>query len=257
MTFCLFVCILQPCGGVHDILLFVCVRSRVGYDIRWRRVALGLSCVLLTGVLLGVILPHTSHDPPPWDLVSSMVGWSYFVAWSVSFYPQVRPPPASSSRQPQRALTSFRMLTAFVCGTHLALAHAWARARAPTLSLAPRLVGFSGVVELEKSVCRRAVVRLFSVQPSRIHCVFGIQLRDALRHERLVAIRGGSRRVCVGSAGERRYGEAPVGARCEGALCITARARARRHVGCCALCSGILPPRAHSYSDRGGPVFYL
>jgi len=44
-----------------------------------------------TGLFLGVLLPPLGDDsdPAPWGVVSRVVGWTYFCAWSVSFYPQV------------------------------------------------------------------------------------------------------------------------------------------------------------------------
>jgi cystinosin len=41
------------------------------------------------GLILGFTVPPDSSDPPPWDQISNVIGWIYFSAWSVSFYPQV------------------------------------------------------------------------------------------------------------------------------------------------------------------------
>jgi len=43
------------------------------------------------GLLLGIFLPAMGDDtdPAPWGTVSRITGWTYFCAWSVSFYPQV------------------------------------------------------------------------------------------------------------------------------------------------------------------------
>lgn len=48
------------------------------------------SFVLVGGIILGVSIPNNDPDyPNPWRTLSSVIGWIYFVAWSVSFYPQV------------------------------------------------------------------------------------------------------------------------------------------------------------------------
>merc|ERR1719487_329235 len=46
----------------------------------------------VTGALVGLVMPmkqDTASIPEPWRRISAMLGWSYFTAWSVSFYPQV------------------------------------------------------------------------------------------------------------------------------------------------------------------------
>eukprot|EP01024_Parvocaulis_polyphysoides_P001439 TRINITY_DN10383_c1_g1_i1.p1 TRINITY_DN10383_c1_g1~~TRINITY_DN10383_c1_g1_i1.p1 ORF type:complete len:378 (-),score=46.01 TRINITY_DN10383_c1_g1_i1:246-1280(-) len=45
--------------------------------------------VPLLGILLGLIIPPSEKIPPPYDKISSIIGWTYFSAWSISFYPQV------------------------------------------------------------------------------------------------------------------------------------------------------------------------
>ncbi|RYG51179.1 hypothetical protein EON67_03905 [archaeon] len=48
------------------------------------------SCVQVTGTALGLGLPPNDPKyPDPWRHISGIVGWVYFMAWSVSFYPQV------------------------------------------------------------------------------------------------------------------------------------------------------------------------
>ena len=42
----------------------------------------------LLGVVLGLLLPGSGHLPLPWQRISSVIGWTYFSAWSISFYPQ-------------------------------------------------------------------------------------------------------------------------------------------------------------------------
>eukprot|EP01023_Acetabularia_acetabulum_P019067 TRINITY_DN19648_c0_g1_i3.p1 TRINITY_DN19648_c0_g1~~TRINITY_DN19648_c0_g1_i3.p1 ORF type:complete len:362 (-),score=17.48 TRINITY_DN19648_c0_g1_i3:17-1102(-) len=41
------------------------------------------------GLVLGVIVPPSENLPFPYDKISSIIGWTYFSAWSISFYPQV------------------------------------------------------------------------------------------------------------------------------------------------------------------------
>merc|ERR1711871_1913341 len=47
--------------------------------------------VVVFGVLLGIALePQVTLDASPaWRYLSSTIGWTYFMAWSCSFYPQV------------------------------------------------------------------------------------------------------------------------------------------------------------------------
>ena len=54
-------------------------------------VVTGLSTLFFVGGVLGVfIMPHDSHLHPPWyRIISAAIGYIYFLAWSVSFYPQV------------------------------------------------------------------------------------------------------------------------------------------------------------------------
>lgn len=53
-------------------------------------VSKGLSLVFLVGTLIGLVMPSNADLPNRWyQLVSSIVGYTYFVSWSVSFYPQI------------------------------------------------------------------------------------------------------------------------------------------------------------------------
>jgi cystinosin len=59
-----------------------------------RSVVLGLSLLFLVGSLLGLVLPKNATLPNTWHdwyygTLSSMMGYTYFICWSVSFYPQV------------------------------------------------------------------------------------------------------------------------------------------------------------------------
>mmetsp|Transcript_27895 Transcript_27895/g.39217 ORF Transcript_27895/g.39217 Transcript_27895/m.39217 type:complete len:394 (-) Transcript_27895:28-1209(-) len=50
----------------------------------------GLCTLFVTGTILGLILPKSAALPTPWyRIVSSVIGYTYFLCWSVSFYPQV------------------------------------------------------------------------------------------------------------------------------------------------------------------------
>ena len=48
-----------------------------------------ISLSLVVGVVLGLSLPPDHLLPQPWGTVSTIVGWTYFAAWSLSFWPQV------------------------------------------------------------------------------------------------------------------------------------------------------------------------
>ena len=54
------------------------------------QVSIFLACVIIAGILLGVILPKdTELNGPIYPYISSCTGYTYFAAWSASFYPQV------------------------------------------------------------------------------------------------------------------------------------------------------------------------
>mmetsp|Transcript_10477 Transcript_10477/g.30824 ORF Transcript_10477/g.30824 Transcript_10477/m.30824 type:complete len:382 (-) Transcript_10477:163-1308(-) len=53
-------------------------------------IAIGLFCLALVGTTLGFVMPKESSLPTPaWRTISSIVGYTYFICWSISFYPQV------------------------------------------------------------------------------------------------------------------------------------------------------------------------
>jgi hypothetical protein len=55
-----------------------------GYFLTWT------SCLLLGGILLGVTLPTNPNIPSrAWQTSSNVIGYTYFLAWSSSFYPQI------------------------------------------------------------------------------------------------------------------------------------------------------------------------
>ncbi|KAK9824845.1 hypothetical protein WJX81_006232 [Elliptochloris bilobata] len=47
-----------------------------------------LVMVLVLGVTLGLAMPADSEMPYPWNRIGEVAGWSYVMAWSLSFYPQ-------------------------------------------------------------------------------------------------------------------------------------------------------------------------
>uniref|UniRef100_A0A7S4REA9 Cystinosin n=1 Tax=Ditylum brightwellii TaxID=49249 RepID=A0A7S4REA9_9STRA len=50
----------------------------------------GLFLIICIGTVLGVSLPKESSLPTPWyRTFSSIIGYVYFTAWSISFYPQI------------------------------------------------------------------------------------------------------------------------------------------------------------------------
>ena len=51
-------------------------------------VVYGLLALLITGSILGAILPKDASLPPRYRTVSAAIGYTYFMCWSVSFYPQ-------------------------------------------------------------------------------------------------------------------------------------------------------------------------
>jgi len=55
-----------------------------------RNLCQGFSVILLCGIILGVLMPHDETFPSPWyRSVSSIIGYTYFMSWSVSYYPQI------------------------------------------------------------------------------------------------------------------------------------------------------------------------
>jgi cystinosin len=47
------------------------------------------SFVVIVGLVLGLTVDGSSSLPTPWRFWSNLIGWMYFSAWSVSFWPQV------------------------------------------------------------------------------------------------------------------------------------------------------------------------
>lgn len=58
-------------------------------------ISLGLSGLLVCGTILGCIFPSssstssTSPSPSSWDVTSNILGYTYFLSWTLSFYPQI------------------------------------------------------------------------------------------------------------------------------------------------------------------------
>ena len=50
--------------------------------------AVWIGLPVIFGVVLGFAIPSASTLPPPLDTLSRVIGWTYFTAWSISFYPQ-------------------------------------------------------------------------------------------------------------------------------------------------------------------------
>lgn len=48
-----------------------------------------LAAIIAGAALLAYLLPVAKYLPCPYCHISSFIGWSYFVMWSVSFYPQL------------------------------------------------------------------------------------------------------------------------------------------------------------------------
>ena len=56
----------------------------------WRSVLAGLLSLFTVGTAIGLVTPKNPSLPSPWyQYVSAALGYVYFLAWSVSFYPQV------------------------------------------------------------------------------------------------------------------------------------------------------------------------
>ena len=54
------------------------------------KIIVGLFSLAIVGSIIGSIMPKDQTLPTPWyRLLSSIIGYTYFCAWSVSFYPQV------------------------------------------------------------------------------------------------------------------------------------------------------------------------
>jgi cystinosin len=50
----------------------------------------GIFNLTVVGVLIGIVMPQNENLPTPWyRLVSSIIGYSYFIFWCASFWPQV------------------------------------------------------------------------------------------------------------------------------------------------------------------------
>ena len=51
-------------------------------------VTAGILGIIAFGVVFGASVP-SKHIEKPWNYISGIIGWTYFAAWSISFYPQV------------------------------------------------------------------------------------------------------------------------------------------------------------------------
>jgi len=56
----------------------------------YSNIVTGLSIMFALGTITGIIMPKNPDLPHAWyRLLSSIIGYTYFVSWSVSFYPQI------------------------------------------------------------------------------------------------------------------------------------------------------------------------
>ena len=61
-----------------------------GYEVAKNKAIAGSIFGMISfGFLFGLAIPNSSDDPHPWDKIGAVIGWIYFAAWSISFYPQV------------------------------------------------------------------------------------------------------------------------------------------------------------------------
>lgn len=68
---------------------FYDIESVNGYPSERVRVLSVSALILLTGVVLGLLLDANQNIPKPYNRISSIIGWIYFMCWSISFYPQI------------------------------------------------------------------------------------------------------------------------------------------------------------------------
>ena len=55
----------------------------------WMNLVKGLLLVALFGTLLGLVMPTNDTLSSPYKYFSSIIGYTYFIAWTVLFYPQI------------------------------------------------------------------------------------------------------------------------------------------------------------------------
>lgn len=55
---------------------------------RWQVDKLLMPSSIVLGLIVGIIIPGSADLPDGYRLVSSMMGWTYFFMWAISFYPQ-------------------------------------------------------------------------------------------------------------------------------------------------------------------------
>ncbi|OQS02330.1 Lysosomal Cystine Transporter (LCT) Family [Thraustotheca clavata] len=51
--------------------------------------SIGIGIILGVGVVLGFALDGNDNVPAPFNRISSVIGWMYFAAWSMTFWPQI------------------------------------------------------------------------------------------------------------------------------------------------------------------------
>lgn len=80
----------------------------------WRRELLGFGVLLLVGAVMGLALPKNPKlTDPVVAAASNILGWTYFLAWTVSFYPQVRPVLLSPSGRSDGRLDGYLLVDSF------------------------------------------------------------------------------------------------------------------------------------------------
>jgi hypothetical protein len=53
-------------------------------------IIVGLSVLFVAGTCIGLVMPKNNELPGRWyPVISASIGYTYFLCWSVSFYPQV------------------------------------------------------------------------------------------------------------------------------------------------------------------------
>jgi cystinosin len=66
------------------------ISTRLGFKNEKFQLFLSGASLVCSGTILGLVFPSNSSLPSPmYRLVSNVIGYTYFIAWSISFYPQV------------------------------------------------------------------------------------------------------------------------------------------------------------------------
>ena len=77
-------------GSVLRRLMTACLIPLTDHTGSARSIGPGLAGIVLAGAALGLLVPTDPNLPTPaYRTASSIIGYTYFLAWSVSFYPQI------------------------------------------------------------------------------------------------------------------------------------------------------------------------